>query len=292
MYPVISERTGTVEGAGGVRLFFRIREPDDSRGRLLAVHGIGEHSGRYDRVADSALAAGLTFGAMDLRGHGRSQGRRGHARSFERLLQDLDRFRRRSGNGGSTGPIFLLGHSLGALVVGRYVQEFGFPDLAGAILVAPFVGLAMQPPAWKLRLGGLADRLAPGLTLNNGICSEDLFRQAGEGELYDRDPLVHHRISARLWGEMRRNAAVMMRKAGQSRTPYLVQLPGDDRIVSAMASRELADRLGGTSRVLEYDGAFHDLYHDPAGEQASTDLVNWLRQRLDDRARAEGAGTV
>ena len=59
-----------------------------------------------------------------------------------------------------------------------------------------------------------------------------------------------------------------------------------------MASRELADRLGGESRILEYDGAFHDLYHDPAGERASTDLVGWLRQRLDDRARAEGAGAV
>lgn len=289
---MIQERTGTVEGAGGVRLFFRIREPIDSRGRLLVVHGIGEHSGRYDRVADSALAAGLTFCAMDLRGHGRSQGRRGHARSFERLLQDLDRFRHRSGNGGSTGPIFLLGHSLGALIVGRYVQEFGFPDLAGAILVAPFVGLAMQPPAWKLRLGEMADRLAPALTLDNGIRSEDLFREAGEREMYDRDPLVHHRISSRLWGEMRRNSAVMMRKAGQSRAPYLVQIPGDDRVVSSMASRELADRLGGENRVLEYDGAFHDLYHDSAGERASTDLVGWLRQLLDDRARTEGAGTV
>jgi alpha-beta hydrolase superfamily lysophospholipase len=289
---VIPERTGTIEGAGGVRLFFRIREPDDPRGRLLAVHGIGEHSGRFDRVADSALAAGLTFCAMDMRGHGRSQGRRGHARSFDRLLQDLDRFRLRSGDGGSNGPIFLLGHSLGALVVGRYVQEFGFPDLAGAILVAPFVGLAMQPPVWKLRLGEMADRLAPALTLDNGIRSEDLFRQAEERELYDRDPLVHHRISSRLWGEMRRNSAVLMRKAEQSRTPYLFQIPGDDRVVSSMASRELADRLGGESRVLEYDGAFQDLYHDAVGERASTDLVGWLRQRLDDGARAEGGGAV
>ena len=282
---MIPERTGTVEGAGGVRLFFRIREPDDPCGRLLAVHGIGEHSGRFDRVADSALAAGLTFCAMDMRGHGRSQGRRGHARSFDRLLLDLDRFRRRSGDGEATGPIFLLGHSLGALVVGRYVQEFGFPDLAGAILVAPFVGLAMQLPVWKLRLGELADRLAPALTFDNGIRAEDR-------ELYDRDLLVHHRISSRLWGEMRRNSAVMMRKAEQSRAPYLVQIPGDDRVVSSMASRELADRLGGESRVLEYDGAFHDLYHDPAGERASTDLVGWLRQRLDDRERAEAAGAV
>jgi len=286
------ERTGTFEGAGGVRLFFRIREPDDSRGRLLVVHGLGEHSGRYDRVADCALSAGLTFCAMDLRGHGRSQGLRGHARSFDRLLQDLDRFRRRSGNGGSTGPIFLLGHSLGGLVVGRYVQEFGFSDLAGAILVAPFVGLAMRPPAWKLRLGGLADRLAPALRLDNGIRSQDLFRQAEERERYDGDPLVHHRISARLWGEMRRNAAVLSRKAEQSRTPYLFQLPGDDRVVNSGASLEVAERLGGKSRVLEYDGAFHDLYHDPVSERASADLVEWIRRRVDDSARAKGAGTV
>jgi len=275
------ERTGTLEVAGGVRLFFRSCEVDGPRGRLLAVHGLGEHSGRYGRLASCAEAAGLDFYALDLRGHGRSQGRRGHANSFDRLLSDLDRFRRRTGSGDSRLPTFIFGHSLGGLIVGRYVQEFGFPNFAGAILVAPFLDLAMRPPAWKLRLSDLANRLTPSITMDNGIRAEMLFRTAEERTAHGRDPLLHQRISARLWSEMRSQARVLVRRAGQSRTSFLIQLPGDDRVVSTAASWEFSTGLGGEARVIEYEDAYHDLYRDPVADRAATDLASWLEERLE-----------
>jgi len=282
------ERTGTLEAAGGARLFFRSREAKGARGRLIAVHGLGEHSGRYDRVASWVTAAGLDFYALDLRGHGRSQGRRGHTRSFDRLLSDLDRFRRRTGNGGSNLPTFLFGHSLGGLIVGRYVQEFGFPSLAGAVLVAPFVDLAMSPPAWKLRLSDLANRLAPSLTMNDDISPDMLFRTAEERTERERDPLVHDRISARLWSEMRQQARILVQRAGQSRTPFLIQLAGADRVVSTAASQDFATRLGGDTRVIVYEEAYHDLYRDPAAGRAADDLATWL----DDKLEGEGGAAA
>ena len=178
------ERTGTLEAAGGVQLFFTSRVQEGSRGRLLAVHGLGDHSGRFHRVASRAVAAGFDFYGLDLRGHGRSQGRRGHASSFDRLLSDLDLFRRHTGNHESELPTVFFGHSLGALIVGRYVQEFGFPSLAGAVLVTPFVELAMRPPAWKTRLSDLANRLMPPLTMDNEIRPEMLFRMAEESSTW------------------------------------------------------------------------------------------------------------
>jgi alpha-beta hydrolase superfamily lysophospholipase len=240
-------------------------------------------------VAGCAAAAGLDFHALDLRGHGRSGGPRGHARSFEVLLADLDLFRRQVGNGKPKLPTFLLGHSLGGLIVGRYVQEFGFPGLGGAVLVVPFVDLAMRPPAWKLRLGGVADRLLPSLTMDNEIRAGMLLRTPGEIEAYESDLLVHHRVSARLWGEMRRQAGVLGRRAEQSRTPFLVQLAGDDRVVSTRAARELATRLGGEARIVVYEDAYHDVYHDPAAGEAADDLVRWLGERLEAGGGA-GAG--
>lgn len=281
------ERTGRLEVSGGARLFFRCREVEEPRGRLLAVHGLGEHSGRLDRIAACANRARLDFFALDLRGHGRSPGRRGHASSFDRLLADLDRLRRRTGSGESKRPTFLLGHSLGGLIVGRYVQEFGFPGLAGSVLVTPFVDLAMRPSAWKIRVGDLADRLVPALTMDNEIRSDMLFRTPDEQALHANDPLVHHRVSARLWGEMRRQADILLRRAEQSRTPILFQLAGDDRVVSTAASRELATRFSGDTRVIEYEGAFHDLYRDPSAEVAATDLVEWIDEIMDG---AGGAG--
>jgi alpha-beta hydrolase superfamily lysophospholipase len=186
-------------------------------------------------------------------------------------------------------PTFLLGHSLGGLIVGRYVQEFGFPGLSGAVLVAPFVDLALSPPAWKLRLGGLADRLLPSMTMDNEIRTEMLLRTSDEREARERDPLVHQRISARLWGEMRRQAGVLLRRAEQSRTPVLVQLAGDDRVVSTPAARELATRLGGKARVVVYEDAYHDVYHDPVSRAAGADLVQGLGEMLES---AGGAGAA
>lgn len=288
----MEELTGTLDVPGGVRLFFRSRPTEKPLGRLLAVHGLGEHSGRLAPVARGAAAAGLDFHALDLRGHGRSGGRRGHAPSFEALLADLDLFRRRVGDADRKVPTFLLGHSLGGLIVGRYVQEYGFPGLGGAVLVAPFVDLALRPPAWKVRLGSLADRLLPSLTLDNEIRAEMLLRTSAEQEERDTDPLVHDRISARLWGEMRRQADVLVRRAGQSRTPFLVQLADDDRVVSTPAARELAARFGETARLVVYPHAFHDLYHDPAGGQAAADLVEWLGEKLGQEGSAGGAAAV
>ena len=281
------ERTGTLEVSGGARLFFRSREAEDSRGRLLAVHGLGEHSGRYGRIAACAAAARLDYFALDLRGHGRSPGRRGHTGSFDRLLTDLDRLRRRTGNGESKLPTVLLGHSLGGLIVGRYVQEFGFPSLAGAVLVAPYVDLAMSPPVWKLRLSDVADRLVPSLTLDNEIRRDMLFRTAEEQAAHRSDSLVHHRVSAGLWGDMRRQAGILLRRADQTRTPILVQVAGDDRVVSAAACRELASRFAGDTRVIEYEEAYHDLYRDPVADEAATDLVQWIDDILASRGGAE-----
>jgi len=273
---VTVERTFSFEGSGGTRLFFRTRETEGAFGRMLAVHGLGDHSGRYGRVAECAAAARFDFHAIDMRGHGRSEGRRGHARSFDILLEDLDRFRRHTESRDPRLPTVLLGHSLGGLVVGRYVQEYGFPTLTGAVLVAPFVEVAIEPPRWKVLAGALADRLVPALTMDNEIRAEMLFRTPSEARAWEHDPLVHRRISARLWGEMQRQSKVLVRRAPQCRTPVLVQIADGDRVISAEAARGLAARLGGEVRVVDYPDATHDLYHDPSSDRAGVDLVRWL----------------
>jgi alpha-beta hydrolase superfamily lysophospholipase len=178
------------------------------------------------------------------------------------------------------------------LIVGRYVQEFGFPGLAGAVLVTPFVDLAMRPPVWKVRLADVANRVLPSLTLDNEITPAMLFRSEEEIAAHEGDPLIHHRVSARLWGEMRKHASIMTRRAEQSRTAFMVQLAGDDRVVSSRAGRDMASRLGGDTRIIEYEGAYHDLYRDPEGERAAADLVAWLDERLSAGRSAGDEGAI
>lgn len=293
---------GYLGGVGGVRIFFRAWEVPRPRGRVLVVHGLGEHSGRFGRLAGALTRAGLSVYAADLRGHGRSRGRRGHVQAFEHLLRDLDRLRRRAcargGPGGDAAPAFVLGQSLGGLVVLRYLQEFPLPSLLGGVAVAPFVRLAAPVPAWKLKLGSLADRFTPGLTMDNEMESELLLRDPGEQEAYSSDPLVHGRISARLWGEMLREAEVLRDRAPALDHPLLLQVPGEDRVVDPEAVVALGGRLGGDARVLRYPAAYHDLYHDPAGGDALADVVAWLTARDgadpppegEDRPEGDGSG--
>lgn len=278
---------GWIDGANGLRIFYRLWEAEQPRGRVLCVHGLGEHGGRYDGVAAAVTGAGYDCCAFDLRGHGRSEGRRGHVRAFEDLLRDLDRVRRQTCREGTEGPTFLLGHSLGGLIVGRWLQEFGAADcVEGAVFLAPLVEIAKDVPGWKRTIGDLADRFVPALTLDNGIGTEELFRTEAEREEWDADPGVHHRISARLWGEMQRAAGRLREGSVALGVPSLFLLPGDDRVVSTAAAEAFAARVDPPAEIRVYEGAFHALHHDPATERCLADLTQWL----DRHTREPGSG--
>ena len=271
---------GYLEGTGGVRVFYRAWEVSEPAGSVLFVHGLGEHGGRYARLADVVSSLGLDLYAMDLRGHGRSQGTRGHVPDFTCYLRDLDRLRRRAGRETTGRATFLIGHSLGGLVVGRYAEAFAPDGLCGVVFVAPFVETEMTIPGWKQSLGAATDRIAPALTMDNGLAVEELFRREQDQRLYSDDPLVHRKISARLWGEMQRASERLLSDAHRLRVPVLLQLAGRDTVVSNSASRDFGARLAVRPGVIEYEGAYHALYFDPVAEKALGDLSVWLKQRL------------
>ena len=116
-------------------------------------------------------------------------------------------------------------------------------------------------------------------------------RSAAEIDEHRSDPLVHHRLSARLWGEMRRHAKTLVDRAGQSRVPVFLQVSGDDRVVDTPAARRLAGSFAGDGRVIEYEDAYHDLYRDPLADRAADDLEAWIGRRLEESVGA-GANAV
>ncbi len=285
-------KLGYFEGTGGVRIAYRTWDVDAPRGSVVCVHGLGEHGGRYGRLAEVVARLDLATYAIDLRGHGRSRGRRGHVSDFSIFVRDLDRLRRHaiSGNSGER-TLFLVGHSLGGLVAGRYGETCSPGDLRGIVLVAPYLDIAMDVPGWKRKLGRVADRLVPSLTMDNGLDLEDLFRDEDARRAYADDPLVHRRISARLWGEMQRASKRLFDERSRLHVPVLFQLAGVERVVSNGASRRLAALLSTPARVLEYAGAFHALYHDPCAPASFEDLVRWLEDRLAPSSNPDGPTT-
>jgi alpha-beta hydrolase superfamily lysophospholipase len=243
---------------------------------VLLVHGLSEHSGRYEQVGEWMAEAGLAVSAYDHRGFGGSGGRRGHVDSWSQLLADLEsrvRAVRRPGL-----PLILYGHSMGGLICVEYAaSERPQPDLM--VLSAP--GLSSGHPRYLRWMAGVLGRVVPHFVppLPEGDFSV-LSRDAAVGEAFRVDPMAVHARTARFgleaFSAQRRASAGL----GRVQVPTLVIHGSDDRLVPPSASAPLA-ALPNVERRL-YPGLRHELHNEPEGRQVVADVVAWLRAQLDD----------
>lgn len=272
--------TGSVAGARGAELFWQCWRTSRPRAVLLVVHGLGEHSGRYQNVVDALEGLPLSIWAHDLRGFGRSTGQRGHVDSFWDYMEDLDRFLEHVRSQEGELPLFLLGHSFGGLISLHYaICRPG--RLAGLVLSSPCLGLALQVPRWKHSAGMLLSRFLPRFSMPNGIDPALLSHDAEVVERYRRDPLVTDRVSARLYAEMLSAMERVSRRAVQLDAPCLLLLAGDDGLVSVPVAENVFVRLGTRDKEMHiYPGYFHELFNEEAKEEPLGRLRQWLEQHL------------
>jgi alpha-beta hydrolase superfamily lysophospholipase len=274
---------GYVTGVGGIRLHYRCWEVSKPRGLVIVVHGIGEHSGRYERLAHDFARAGLSTYALDHRGHGRSDGRRGHVRRFTNYLQDLERLRRLAvGTVGEEVPLVWLGHSLGGLVLARYLQEYPGVQARGAVFSAPLMGLVMEIPQWQEVLANLLYYAAPALPMSTGLPPEYLSHDREVVEAYMRDPLVHDRITPRTYGEIKREIEVAYRKVSLLTLPMLFLIPSEDKIVRPDLMHQFAVKLGRSKnvRVDTLAGLYHEVLNETVRSSVVADVLGWIERRI------------
>ncbi len=270
-------------GTSGLRLHYRCWDFAAPRAVVVICHGLGEHSGRYEQLAHDFARAGLSTYALDHRGHGRSDGRRGHVRRFVRYVHDLEKFRRRVlGSVGPDVPLIFLGHSLGGLILIRYLEEYPGVPARGAVLSAPLLGLAIQVPRWKQQLVRLLYYAVPALPMNSGLPPEHLSHDAQIVEAYKRDALVHDRITPRAYGEIVREIDTAFRKATRIRLPMLFLIPSDDRLVRADLMQRFAASLNGSGRVQRktYPGLYHEVLNETSRSTVVADVLGWIERRI------------
>ncbi len=272
--------TGYFEGVGRIRLQYRSWEVPGGRGSLLVIHGLAEHGGRYEDFADRMAAAGFSTFILDLRGHGHSEGRRGYIRRFDVFLQDLERFRREIHGSMVPGrPVFLLGQSMGGLIGLRYVQEYE-PPFQGVILSSPWLGTMMEVPRWKAVLGRLLDRVLPAFPFHAGIPADALSHDPAVVADYRRDPLVHGRITPRLFSETGEAMRLAFDQIGRIATPLLFLVAGGDRIVDSARTRAFARGIRTAPvQVRYYPDLYHDLLHELDRAVVLQDIRAWMLRR-------------
>lgn len=267
----------------GQELFFQIWQPQEHTNSLIISHGLGEHSDCYNNLA-TQLCKSLNWSiiAWDLQGHGRSSGKRGFVLQFENYLEDFAYFMNfLQKNDFLKQPPALLGHSLGGLITLRYYLE-DKPKIKGICLNAPALGLSITPSPIKEKIAKIANSYFPHLTLDSGLKKEDTIQDKDLIELYYRDPLRHTRISPRLFTGMVESFKIAKNFAHEIKAPLLMQLAGQDKVVSTDASlnffKSLKSLKEGEKKCYLYNESYHDILNDVEKEKAITDLKAFLNE--------------
>ena len=289
-------RLVTVDGAS---LFARCAAPSDGapRGTVLLVHGMGEHSARYFHVAGWLVEQGFRVCAFDLRGHGRSEGRRGDIASYDLLLDDLDLVWKKmiapvlcehssdTSAGDATlensdhaiAPVFLYGHSLGGQLAINFAAENKPAGLCGLIVTSPWLELAFVPARWKLLIARLTLKLCPSFTQKTDVKPERLSRDLAFLASLSDLHLVHHRMSARMYFELVRGAAQAQENARRIFFPMLLIHGARDPVTSWKASQEFFKAASSEDKTLHiYPEALHETHNDIDREIVRRDLLAWL----------------
>ncbi len=271
----LSDREGTLASRDGSRLSWRAWPVAAPTAVVAVAHGLGEHSGRYARLAEALNRSGVACWAVDLRGMGRSEGRRGHLDRWQQWLDDFAAFHDLVAERAGGLEVVPLGHSFGGVVVATAVLS-GAVRPRRFVLSNPAFRPAVRVPGWKLAVGRAASGLVPTLTMGNEVDPGLLSRDPAIAVEYAADPLVHDRISSRLFTEWAAASEAALRGAGDLAVPCLLLVSEDDRIIDASGAREFASRAGARATLLSYPGRYHEPFNDLEAEAVFADLVAWL----------------
>jgi len=177
-------------------------------------------------------------------------------------------------------PQHLLGISFGALVALRYLETQPSDPIAGAVIVAPFLGLGFRPPAWKLIGARLLADLWPTLRIPARIDPDTLSRDPTVNQAYSEDPAVHGVMTPGAWREIQWAQRAVAADGSRIESPLLFLLGGEDRIVDVELARAFADSLKTSVRVRSYPEMYHEVLHDPQRDQPFADMVAFLQTPL------------
>ncbi len=262
------------------RLFGRLWPVEAAQGVVCLVHGLGEHSGRYATLAAALNAAGFAVVAFDLRGHGQSEGKRGHIARYDDALDDIAQLLAYARERFPETPRILYGHSLGGNLVLNYLLRRDVGDLTAAVASGPWLRLAFEPPAYKVALARTFGRLLPALLQPSGLNPEHLSHDPEVVRAYMEDPLVHDRISAALFLNAYEAGLWALEHASALRMPLLLMHGADDPITSPDASREFCARAGDACTLKLWEGMYHEPHNEVGKEEVYRFVVDWLQARV------------
>jgi acylglycerol lipase len=266
---------GFVESADGVRLAFRAWPLAGASVTFAVVHGLGEHAGRYERFAKGMAKHGMGTFAVDLRGHGRSPGQRGHVDSWSQWIDDVSAFVKHVSTVAQS-EVVPLGHSFGGTTLLSTVLAGKLPMSKRFVVSSPALKVKVAVPAWKIKLGTSASKIIPKLALDNEVDPKHLSRIPEVVQAYQADPLVHSKISSRLYTEWLAATKSIVDHASEIKLPFLILAGTEDGLIDPEGSKELHQKAPSMSELRLLDGRYHEPFNDRDNEEVFALISDWL----------------
>jgi alpha-beta hydrolase superfamily lysophospholipase len=249
------------------------------RAVINLVHGLGEHSGRYGNWASQFTDNGYCFRSFDLRGHGKSGGKRGFSSNYSNLLTDIHCFLQNGRDEFPSLPFFLYGHSLGGNLLLNYAIRNTL-NANGLIITSPWLDLVRKPSPFVLKLFTALGTILPTLRVSNGLRIEDLSRDSTVIQAYADDMLVHNRITLRLALQIFKAGAIAASSIHKINVPMLLMHGSSDQITSCKATRNFVRYSGDKTNYIEWDGGYHELHNDMNNNIVFRSIIDWLDKQL------------
>jgi len=274
---------GFFTGDQGTKIFHQAWEKKEAQGSVIVTHGHGEHTECYQRVFDFYKNDSWNFYAWDMRGHGRSEGKRGYVNHFNDYSRDFEIYLKLLFAAKiKKGPVVLLSHSMGGMVQLKFLiesySEKDFPLIKAQVCSAPLLGLAVTVPPIKAAGAEIMSRLFPKITMWNELNYNMLTRDPAVMKEFAADPLRHDVLSSRVFLGYKENFYTLPNHADRIHLPTLFQLAEYDPVVSTPAAKSFFEKIGSAKkRIIVYgDDAKHEIYNDIIRQQVFQDMKKFL----------------
>jgi len=241
------------------------------------IHGIVDHSSRFDYWARMFVKKGFAVMAYDLRGNGKSEGKRGHATSYETLLKDIELFYKETKHLFPHSPIFLYGHSLGGnLAINFAIRKK--PKIQGLIVTSPWLKLYYEPENIAMKFGKILQYILPWFSFSMGISKKELNGDRPIINNFSEDQLLHDKISVKLYLESYKQGLWALKNIYKVNVPFLMMFGKEDKITSYRACEEYVNNTSEKTKLKIWEGCGHNLHNGPGHIKIHESIVRWLEE--------------
>lgn len=268
---------GSIKSADGTRLAFRAWPDETASITFAVVHGLGDYSGRYERFAEGMSKHGMATYALDLRGHGHSEGQRGHVDSWSKWVDDAVAFTEHV-QGSVKGEVVPVGHSFGGVVMLSTIRSGKLAGVKRFVISSPALKLKASVPAWKTTAASMLSKVAPRLAMDNEVDAGTISRIPEVVYAYRKDPLVHRKISSRMYTEWQHAAEENLAHAAEIEIPFLIVAGTADRLIDPAGSEAIHAKTLGKSDLRIFEGRYHEPFNDLGSDAVFAAIAEWLRK--------------